>query len=132
MTLSFEKSRHHETGLSEDLMRILIIDDELLIIKTIIIVLTGGGHVVVGKAGDVERGLQLIDEAQFDLAIVDINLDGVSAEPLIRSLVERNIPALLISGYAEKQRPEWARAVRSLSKPFGPNELPDSVAAFQS
>jgi DNA-binding response OmpR family regulator len=60
---------------------------------------------------------------------VDANLNGVSAEALVKKLTEQKIPTLLITGYSDKQRPTWAPD-RFLTKPFNPDELLAAVAAL--
>ena len=112
-------------------MRIVIIDDELLIVKTLASYLAQAGHDIVGEAGDIPRGLELIDQTEIDLAIVDANLNGVSAEPVVRRLSDQNIPILIISGYSQKQRPDWAQTARFLSKPFAPDDLLKAVDAIR-
>lgn len=103
-------------------MRIVIIDDEILIAMSLSSCLTRAGHKVLGTAGTLARGLQLIDANEMDIAIVDADFNGVSAEPLFTKLAERNVPALLITGYSDKQRPNWSPD-RCLVKPLVESEL---------
>lgn len=113
-------------------MRILIIDDELLIVKAMTSILTAAGHEVVGKAGSLDAGLKIADETVFDLAILDVNLNGQVAEPLIVKIQERGIPILLVSGYTAKQQTGRAQYCQLLDKPFTPEDLLKAVAANQN
>ena len=110
-------------------MRIVIVDDEFLIVKSLSALLTRAGHHVAGTAGSLTRGLDLIDTTEMDIAIIDANLNGVSAEPLVKRLSERNVPALLITGYSDKQRPSWAPD-GFLTKPFDLEDLLEAVEAL--
>ena len=104
----------------------MIVDDEFLIVKSLSMWLTRAGHHVVGTAGSLARGLELIDTVEMDVAIVDANLNGVSAEPLVQRLSQRKIPTLLITGYSDKQRPPWAPD-GFLTKPFDLDALLEAV-----
>ncbi len=107
-------------------MRLILVDDEFLIVKSLSMLLSRAGHHVVGTAGSLARGLELIDTVDMDMAIVDANLNGVSAEPLVKRLSDRKIPTLLITGYSEKQRPSWAPN-GFLTKPFDLDDLLEAV-----
>lgn len=104
----------------------MIVDDEFLIVKSLSVWLTRAGHHVVGTAGSLARGLELINTVEMDLAIVDANLNGVSAEALVKRSVDRKIPTLLITGYSDKQRPSWAPD-GFLTKPFDLDALLEAV-----
>ena len=104
-------------------MRVLIIDDELLIVKAISALLTRAGHQVVGTAATVPRALELIDTVEADLALVDVNLQGVRADAVVERLRERCTSTVIISGYATAQLPESMRSVRFLAKPIDPDSL---------
>jgi two-component SAPR family response regulator len=104
-------------------MRILIIDDELLIVKAISVVLERAGHKIVGAGAAVPRALELIDTVEADLALVDFNLQGVRAEPVVERLRERGIFTIIMSGYTTDQLPEGMRSVRFISKPIALDDL---------
>ncbi len=111
-------------------MRILIVDDEWLIVKTLSVVLTKAGYVVVGHAADQVRALKQVSEISMDLAIVDINLAGESAETVVAALLKREIAVLLISAYSTKQLPGWAERLPFLSKPIRPAVLLSTIAGI--
>lgn len=104
-------------------MRIVIIDDELLIVKAISAVLTRAGHQVVGTAGTLPGALELIDTVEADLALVDVNLQGVMADPVFDRLRGRHIATIVMSGYETAQFPESLRSARFLAKPIDPVSL---------
>ena len=113
-------------------MRILLVEDELLLAQTITSILTSVNHIIVATAGEMDKTLQSSSAAKIDLAIIDININGTSSEPIVRKLTEQEIPVLLISGISVKQRPPWSEAYRLLYKPFRINELLDAIYATKS
>ena len=75
-----------------------------------------------------------IDESSFDLAIVDIFLQGTSGLDLIGMIRERipSLPVVAISGMTTldlvTESPELADVV-CLQKPFRPNDLVHAIEA---
>jgi DNA-binding response OmpR family regulator len=107
--------------------RILVVDDEAPVRAMIAIVLRVH-HFEISEAANAAAGLQALEAASFDAAIVDIFLDGTSGFDLITMMRERTpqLAVVAISGMAAldfvSQWPELADVV-CLQKPFRPNEL---------
>jgi DNA-binding response OmpR family regulator len=107
--------------------RILVVDDEAPVRAMIAIVLRVH-HFEICEAANAAAGLQALEAASFDAAIVDIFLDGTSGFDLITMMRERTpqLAVVAISGMAAldfvSQWPELADVV-CLQKPFRPNEL---------
>jgi len=107
--------------------RILVIDDQSDVRAMISIVLRVNQFEIVEAASGV-AGLKEFEESKFDLAIVDIFLQGASGIDVIRSMRERipDLPIVAISGMATLDfvysSPELADVV-CLQKPFRPHEL---------
>jgi DNA-binding NarL/FixJ family response regulator len=59
---------------------VLLIEDEALIRMMLVELIEEAGHSVVAEAGNVTKGAALATEAEFDLAILDINLGGDTIE----------------------------------------------------
>jgi DNA-binding response OmpR family regulator len=110
-------------------MRILIAEDEWLIAATIERILLDGKFEIAGKTSSMTAALKLIDEVEFDAAILDANLAGVSAEPVAMALTLRRKPFLIISGYADGQRTGLLATAPFVGKPFTPQLL---MAAIRS
>ena len=84
---------------------------------------------MVGPAPDVESGLQLAREAQFDGALLDINLFGDFCFPIAAVLTERKIPFLFLTGYDNSRLiPPEFRSARRLSKPIDPDALSSAIS----
>jgi len=85
------------------------------------------GCVPVGPAANMAAALQLAGGEPLDGAIVDINIRGGKAFPVLRILADRSVPFLLNSGYADWSMPdEWSDRPR-LAKPYSPASLRDSL-----
>ncbi|HZV20331.1 MAG TPA: HWE histidine kinase domain-containing protein, partial [Hyphomicrobiales bacterium] len=98
--------------------RILVVEDEALVALEIEEMLQGEGFEVVGPAKKVVSALELLEERGCDAAILNINLGSESSEPLARTLHERGIPFLVLSGYSQDQRPAGFENAPFLVKPL--------------
>ena len=103
--------------------RILIVDDEPMIAIDLESVLLEAGFEIAGVTGNLEKALSMIQSGICDAAVLDANLDGVSAAPVAAALKARGLPFLVLSGYAADQQPEALRAGPCLQKPADPVQL---------
>jgi DNA-binding response OmpR family regulator len=91
-------------------------------------------HFEIVEAGSAAAALQAFESASFDLAIVDIFLQGANGFDLIRMMRERvpNLPVVAISGMTAldfvSASPDFADVV-CLQKPFRPNDLVRAIEA---
>jgi CheY-like chemotaxis protein len=114
--------------------RILIVDDDLLICSAIRAWLENRGFEVV-IADDAAGGLDALENARFDLMIVDIFMPHMHGFESIRVFHQRApmVPLIAISGYVFAEHrapaPDFLRmalelgATRCLRKPFTPTTL---------
>lgn len=115
------------SSVSSSLRRVLVIDDQADVRTMISIVLRIHHFEVVGT-GTAAAGLNEFDGAAFDVAIVDIFLQGTSGLDAIVKIRERvpGFPIVAISGMTAldfvAELPELANVV-CLRKPFRPAEL---------
>ncbi|MAP95138.1 MAG: hypothetical protein CMK07_09325 [Ponticaulis sp.] len=77
---------------------LLLEDNPVIALDTEALLLEIGAEGVV-VADNVEQALRFIDETQFDLAVLDINLGGQTSTEVADKLVERGVPFLFITGY---------------------------------
>lgn len=76
------------------------------------------GYDVVDKARDLVQGLILAQDRDLDVAVLDVNLAGLSSAKIADILLERGVPFLLISGYTEAGIPERHRNSLRIAKPY--------------
>lgn len=110
-------------------VRVLLVEDEMLIAMTIEDILVEAGCDVVGPIVQVDRALDLLREDRgFDVAVMDLNLDGRSAVPVADLLAGIGIPFVVVTGYGAKVMPTPHDGVPILPKPFTPGTLTDAVS----
>lgn len=110
-------------------MRVLIVEDEPVISLDMQTTLSRAGHVVVGTAGSVRRALAFLDESSCDIVVLDMNLGGESAAPVVDLLQKRGIGFICISGYSAQRLPVNVKGAPLLSKPVEPRSL---IAAIKT
>jgi CheY-like chemotaxis protein len=96
--------------------RILVIEDEALIGMMLASMLEDLGCIVLGPATHLDSALAGAREMEMDAAILDLNLNGVSALPVAEALRQRQIPFIVSSGYGDL--PANLVASATLRKPY--------------
>jgi CheY-like chemotaxis protein len=109
--------------------RVLVVEDELMIRMLLEGMLTDLGHTVVAQAGGIEEALALARQAEFDVALLDVNLNNEPITPVVEILVERGLPFVFASGYGQRGVPEAYRASPTLQKPFQVEALAQALEA---
>jgi CheY-like chemotaxis protein len=74
------------------------------------------GYTVAAEAARMDEALEATKNADFDLAILDANLNGQPISPVAEALVARGTPFVFATGYGEM--PEPYRDRLTLKKPF--------------
>ncbi len=98
--------------------RILVVEDELMIRMLLEDMLGELGYTVTAEAARIDEALEAAKTADFDLAILDVNLDGQPVLPVADALVARGMPFVFATGYGERGLPESYRDRPMLKKPF--------------
>ena len=105
-------------------MRILVTEDEWLVALSLDDMLSRFGCEVLGPCPELSQALQVAELEALDAAVLDINLRGESVFPLAETLLDRNIPLIFCSGYADRSMlPGRFAACGRLAKPYGEAEL---------
>jgi CheY-like chemotaxis protein len=113
---------------------ILLVDDDILIIELLSTYLLRAGY-EVRSAASARMALDMIaaGERAPDLALLDINMPGMSGLELARHLqLETTIPLMFISASAEAEEVDQAAsygAVGYLHKPINASQIAPSVKA---
>jgi DNA-binding response OmpR family regulator len=117
-------------GVTLDLTgKILLVEDQLLIAMDAEAILNDHGYRHVETATNLDDARKLVDQNDLALAILDINLGGVTSFALAKELVARNIPVAFASGYPDNDAKDFDLGhIPVISKPFGENELLDIVS----
>jgi CheY-like chemotaxis protein len=104
-------------------LRVLLVDDEVLIRMMVSDMLGDLGHVVIAEHGELDQSLLLARSADFDLAILDVNLNGTRIDPVAEAIIARRIPLILATGYSSPSVATRYPQIPRLRKPYGVEEL---------
>jgi CheY-like chemotaxis protein len=66
--------------------RVLVVEDEGMVAMLLEDMLADLGHEVVATVGSIERASEIVATTSFDLAILDVNLNGQHTYPLAETL----------------------------------------------
>ena len=110
-------------------MRVLIAEDEFLVGLQLEEDVRSAGCSIVGPFSTLETATQASRRERFDLAILDINLNGDRVYPLADELSARGIPFVFLSGYVAADLPERFRQSPQITKPHDPAALIREIRA---
>jgi len=111
---------------------VLIVEDEVLIRMMLVEMVELLGHKVIGEAGRIEEGQSLAETQEYDLAILDINLQGFNVRPVAEAVRSRGRPLLFLSGYGSNGAPVGFKGTPVLEKPCTPDKLKRMIDAVLS
>ena len=115
--------------LMPDPRTILIVEDEPLIAMMLEDFLESLGYSVHGTADNVADALRQVEQGGFDLAILDVNLNGQTAWPVAHKLRDNNIPFVIATGgHVEPPPPEFAN-VPVIEKPYTVDRVTPALEA---
>lgn len=109
-------------------LRVLIIEDESLISMLIEDTLADIGCTVAGIASELDEAMSMVSSMSFDVAILDVNLNGARVYPVAEILSERQIPFVFSTGYGAKGVPEAFRRIPIVAKPFRDQDLKKALS----
>lgn len=114
------------TGVLEG-KRILVVEDEYFVAADLKRALAAERAVPVGPAGDLRRGLVLLDGEPVDGALLDVNLEGSSSYAIADRLAERGVPFVFLTGYDGWALPDAYRDAPRIPKPFKVGQVLDAL-----
>ncbi|MCB1505156.1 MAG: response regulator [Hyphomicrobiaceae bacterium] len=79
--------------------RVLLIEDDWFIADALASLLNGEGLEIVGPAATLDDASRLIGTTAVDAAVVDLNLGGVMADPIVEQLTLSGVPVIVVSAY---------------------------------
>jgi CheY-like chemotaxis protein len=103
---------------------ILVVEDEMMVMMLIEDILIEHG-VSVAVAATVDQALALIEAQVFDVASLDVNLNGSKSYPIAEALAARGVPFVFSTGYSDHALNADYHNRPVLKKPFKPQELID-------
>jgi CheY-like chemotaxis protein len=109
--------------------RVLVVEDESMVTMLLQDFLEDMGCEVVGVASRLKEALEKIDSLTFDVAILDVNLNGQQTLPVAQALLTGGRAIVFATGYAATTVPPEFRAVPILQKPFQQQDLERAMRA---
>jgi CheY-like chemotaxis protein len=110
-------------------LRIFVVEDEAMIRMMVVDMLEELGHTVAAEAGRLDKAIELAQSTDFDLGILDVNIDGKMITPVAELIKARGLPIIFATGYGAAGVPDEFKDRPALQKPF---ELKDLAVALNS
>jgi CheY-like chemotaxis protein len=103
--------------------RVLVVEDEMLVLMMIEDMLADLGCKSATSAATVDKALALINEQVFDVAMLDMNLNGNDSHVVAEALAARGIPFFYSTGNTSRSLRDGYSDRPVLKKPFKFEEL---------
>ena len=97
---------------------VFLVEDEVMIRMMVADMLEELGYRVAAEAGEINEAIRLAQSTEFDLAILDVNVNGKVISPVAELIKARNRPFIFATGYGSSGLPEEYRDRPALQKPF--------------
>src|SRR5713226_8263247 len=97
---------------------VFLVEDEVMIRMMVADMLEELGYSVAAEAGEINEAIRLAQCTEFDLAILDVNVNGKVISPVAELVKARNRPFIFATGYGSSGLPEEYRDRPALQKPF--------------
>lgn len=104
-----------------------MIEDEFLVATEIQYHLQRGGFTDVAHVATEKDALAAIADRNWDAAVVDANLNGRGIGTIAAALLQKNVPFVIVTGYARESLPASVAHVAVIYKPFHSKNLLDAV-----
>jgi CheY-like chemotaxis protein len=118
----------NETNIPE--LRVLVVEDEALIAMLVEDMLLGLGCTMLGPAADTVAALSMVQELEYDVAILDVNLGGERTTPVAEELHARGVPFIFATGYGASGIDARFKDRPVLTKPFRDADLASALRAL--
>jgi|ERR1043165_9911635 CheY-like chemotaxis protein len=109
-------------------IRVLLVEDEGLVAMSVEDMLSELGCTVAAQASSLPEALERAKTGGFEVAVLDVSLNGKQVFPVAELLSEHGIPFAFASGYGRAGLPDGFRNRPVVSKPFQIEELSAALA----
>jgi CheY-like chemotaxis protein len=108
---------------------VLLVEDEVMIRMMVADMLEELGYTIVGEAGDIDEAVRLVQAIDFDIAILDVNVNGKVISPVAEAVQLRGLPFVFATGYGAQGVPAKFRDRPTIQKPFQMETLARTIEA---
>ncbi len=113
--------------------RILVVEDHFLLADALVDCLEIAGAEVVGPCPSVETAFHTLKTAgHVDMAVLDVQLDTETSEPIADLAREMGLPVLLMTGFDQSTLPRSLRGLPACTKPFDPRGLVQKLQSLEA
>jgi CheY-like chemotaxis protein len=112
--------------------RVLVVEDEMLVLLMIEDMLADLGCESVIAAASIKQALASIDAQTFDVAMLDMNLNGDKTYSVADALAARGVPFVFSTGYSAHSMRSGYGDQLVLKKPFRHRELGEILTRLLS
>ena len=103
--------------------RVFVVEDESLVMMLLEDSLVDAGCEIAGMASRIDDALEKAAALSYDVAVLDVNLNGRQTFEVARCIAERGIPYVFATGYGPASLLADFRHVPILQKPFQQQDL---------
>lgn len=108
---------------------VLLVEDEVMIRMMVADMLEELGYTVAAEAGEINEAIRLAQTIYYDLAILDVNVNGKVISPVADVIKAKGCPFIFATGYGSSGLPEQYRDRPALQKPFQLDALGKTIEA---
>lgn len=110
-------------------LRVLVVEDESMVAMLLEDTLAEIGCEVVAVASRFNDAVEKAGSLPFDIAILDVNLNGRNTFSIADSLAERGVAFVVTTGYGATGLPASLQKVPILQKPYRHHDLVRALLA---
>ncbi|HYD38806.1 MAG TPA: response regulator [Allosphingosinicella sp.] len=108
-------------------VRVLLVEDEAIIAMTAEDMLDELGCTTVATASSLAEAIAATEPADFDVALLDINLNGLDSLPVADRLLEAGKPFVFTTGYGAAGRGGCHADAPLVTKPYQLQDLETAI-----
>ena len=108
-------------------LKVLVVEDALLLALELEAALVEAGASVLGPAANAEEAIEMMDQ-DFDVVLLDADLNGRSAAPIAEELARRGRPFILATGHNDTASLPPETASITVRKPYNVRQIALALA----
>jgi CheY-like chemotaxis protein len=112
-------------------MRVMVLEDEPIVAMMLEDMLIELGCSVVGPASTLQEGMALATGGGFDVAVLDINVNGLRSDAIAFALEAQGTPYTFATGYGSSGLSDGV-ARRVIHKPYTLDQLAAALEGLQA
>ena len=110
-------------------LSILVVEDEVIFATETACAIVAAGGSVVGPAYSLAEAFEMIDGAEFDGALLDLNLRNEKVFSLADVLADRGVPIVFVTGEIWPVIPERHSGCHVINKPITDTKVVSALSS---